>query len=277
LNTRIIIALVTLFSATHINAQLGYLRKGALYVQGNVSDQGIYKNNRQLIFTENGIAVTYTPEQIEEYGFVTGDTYIGRTVQNGQTSANYFLLRLVSGERTLYELKEKRGSRFFIEHHNSLVEIINDISLKDQLSRRLKPCGSNQSIVGLATYGKAPLTRATWLTNNCYTGIFPTLRKGVFAGYEFSSQSLRSDIDHISVQASSSTPSIGVFLDVPLGMSTSWLMNIQAAYQQINFDDLHVDKNSTLEYQYNFSALGFPLLLKYRGSALRWRDRKSVV
>jgi len=42
------------------------MRKGNSYVQGEVSDQGLYKNNRQVAITENTKKVMYTPDQVKE-------------------------------------------------------------------------------------------------------------------------------------------------------------------------------------------------------------------
>jgi len=265
------LGLVMLILSSKGIAQLGYLRRGTSYIQGTVSDQGLFKNNRQLLFAEKEESIAYTPDQVEEYGFIKGDVYIKRAVQDGQQATAYFLLRLVNGERALYELKEKKGSRFFIEHDSSLVEINKETPLKDQLSAQLKPCRSNQQIATLAHYGEASLKRAVLLSNTCYTGLFPRLRLGAFAGYEFSSQSLGSVADHIFLQASASSPIVGIFIDVPLGMSPSWFTNIQLTYQQSNFNKPQTDNNFTIEYQYNFSTIGFPLFLKYRGSSSSWR------
>jgi hypothetical protein len=91
------------------------------------------------------------------------------------------------------------------------------------------------------------------------------------AGYEMSSQGLESIINHISIKAAAASPLVGGFIDLPLGMSTTWVANIQATYQQINFNDFHVDNHVTVEYQYNYSAIGFPLFLKYRGAQAAWR------
>jgi hypothetical protein len=266
-----ILCLVLLTFANKVNAQLGYVRKGNLYIQGDVYDQGPYLNNRQLLFIEKTNPVTYTPSQIEEYGLIEGDVYIKRTVHDGQKTADYFLLRLVHGERTLYALKEKKGFHFFIERDSSLVDLKKGTHLKDQLTLHLKRCGSSQEIAASARYGATSLKRAVLLSNACYTGFFPRLRIGALTGYEFSSQSLGTIADHIFLKASSSSPVVGVFIDVPLGMSPSWFMTVQATYQQNNYNKYQADNNVTVEYQDNFATIGFPLLFKYRGSSSTWR------
>jgi len=215
--------------------------------------------------------VTYTPDQIEEYGLMNGQVYIKRDVQDKHETQGYFLLRLVDGARTLYELKEKKGNRFFIEHDSSLVEIREDASLKDQLSQQLKPCSSNQHMVASARFGPTSLKRVVLLSNRCYTGFFPRLRLGALAGVDFISQSLGTIADHIFLQASATSPIVGIFADVPLGMSRSWSVTVQATYQQSNFSKYQVNDNTTVEYQDNFSTLGFPLLFKCRGSSSTWR------
>jgi len=192
-------------------------------------------------------------------------------VDDGQKTTDYFLLRLVNGDRTLYELKEKKGSRFFIERDTAMTEIGKEVSLKDQLSPQLKRCSPDQEFARWARYGKTSLKRVVLLSNVCYNGFFPRLRIGALAGIEFSSQSLGTIADHIFLQASARSPLVGLFADVPLGISRSWSLLVQATYQQSNFSKYQVNDNTAVEYQDNFSALGFPLLLKYRGTSSSWR------
>lgn len=264
------LCLAALAFSSHACAQFGYMRKGNLYVQGELFDQGLFKNNRTLVFTENVKMVTYTPAQVEEYGWVNGAVYVKRGILNGEQTTDYFLLRLVNGERTLYKLREKRGSRFFIEHDSLLVEIKRE-ALKSQLSQQLKACGSNQEVAASARFKATSLKRAVLLSNRCYAGFFPRLRLGAVAGFEFSSQSLGTIADHIFLTASALSPLVGISADVPLGMSPHWFMSAQATYQQNNFYKYQVDDNALVEYQDNFATLGFPLLIKYRGASSTWR------
>ena len=166
--------LALLMLTNKVKAQWGYLKKGTSYIQGNVADQGIFRNNRLLLFIENEKPVMYAPNQVEEYGLINGDVYVKRAVHDEQKTTDYFLLRLVNGERTLYELKEKKGSRFFLEQDTSLIEIKKKLSLKDQL-RQLKPCSSNQQIAKWAHYGETSLKRTVLLSNKCYDGFIPQI------------------------------------------------------------------------------------------------------
>jgi hypothetical protein len=173
-------------------------------------------------------------------------------------------------------MEEKKSDRFFIEHDSSLVEIKKEVSLKDQLIQRLKPCISNQRIAASARFGPTSLKRAVLLSNRCYPGFFPRLRLGALAGYDFSSQSLGTTSDHIFLLAAASSLMAGVFVDIPLGMSPFWFMTVQATYQQNNFSKYQVDNNVTVEYQDNFSTIGFPLLIKYCGSSTTWRPFVAI-
>jgi hypothetical protein len=247
------------------------MRKGTAYIQGEVSDQGLYKNNRQLVFIEQEKPVTYTPDQVKEYGLTNGDVYVKRSVPDGQKTTDYFLLRLVDGDRMLYVLKEKKGSRFFIERDTLMAEIKKTAPLNDQLTLQLKRCSSNQQFARWARYKRTSLKRVLLLSNACYNGFFPRLRIGALTGLALSSQSLETVVDHIFLEALSTSPLVGIFADVPLGMSRSWSMMVQATYQQSNFSKYQANDNTTVEYQYNFSSLGFPLLFKYRGSSATWR------
>jgi hypothetical protein len=251
------------------------MRKDTLYVQGQLSDQGLFKNNRTLVFIEKNKPVEYGPNQVQEYGFMKGDVYISRKLPGEQNL--YFLLRLVNGERSLYELREKRGSRFFIGHDSSLTEIKKGAPLEPQLSQQLEPCGSKEHISSLASYKKIALKRAVLYSNNCYTGLFPRIRKGVFAGYEFASQSLGSIDSHITLQASGSFPTFGLFLDVPFGMSPSWFLNVQATFQQSSFSgNQQVDASHGYDYQFSFTSISLPMLFKFRGTSRTWRPFVSI-
>ncbi len=269
--TASLLCLVALAFSGPVSAQLGYMRKGNSYVQGEVFDQGPYKNNRQLVITENTKPIIYTPDQVQEYGLIKGDVYIKRMVHDGQKTTPYFLLRLVDGDRRLYELKEKKGTRFFIERDTLMAEIKKELPLTNQLSTQLKPCSPNQQFVRWTRYKRTSLKRVVLLSNACYNGFFPRLRIGALTGLALSSQSLETVVDHIFLEALSTSPLVGIFADMPLGMSRSWSIMVQATYQQSNFGKYQANDNTTVEYQYNFSSLGFPLLFKYKGSSAAWR------
>ena len=275
LNTLLPCLFVFLISSS-VNAQLGYIRTDTLYFQGKLLDQGIFLNNREAKFRmgEKNM-VTYTPGQLLDYGFINGDTYV-KKVLNEASNSEYFLLRLVNGERRLYELREKKGSRFFIEHDSALVEIKIETSLSEQLSRVLKPCGTYQNVSTLARNNKASLTRAVLLSNKCYNGLFPRFRAGALLGYEIGSLSISNIVGPTSIQASGSSPVVGVFIDFPTGMSPYWFVNIEASYQQNSYGGFRVAGTQDQDYQFNFSTVSLPFLFKYRGTSTGWRPFVSL-
>jgi|GEM_PF-3461323 len=267
-NPLVICLLGVVLLPNFINAQSDYMRKDTLYVQGKIFSQRLYKNNRTLVFTEKSQSITYTPEQVQEYGLLNGDSYFTRKVPGDEKL--YFLHRLVDGKRTLYELKEKNGLRFFIEHDSTLTEIKKG-QLNSQLSRELWPCGASQSIASLARFGRVSLRRAVWLSNRCFTGLFPRFRKGIFVGYESGIQSLESPSHDVVFTASNVSPVVGAFIDFPLHLAPSMFITVQATYQQNNYGGFLTDHNLSYDYQYNISTVGFPVLVKYRGSAPHFR------
>jgi hypothetical protein len=272
-----LLCLFVILISSRVNAQLGYIRTDTSYIQGKVLDQGIFLNNRQAKFRtgkKEGM-VTYKPSQLLDYGFIKGDAYVKKTLQDGSKS-EYFLLRLVNGDRKLYELREKNGSRFFIEHDSALVEIQNETSLSVQVSHELKPCGTYQQMSTLAHHTKASLTRAVLLNNKCYNGQFPRLRMGALLGYESSNLAVANIAGHTSIQTFGSSPLVGVFIDFPLGMSPFWFMNVEATYQQNSYGGFQAAGSLNRDYQFNFSTISFPLLFKYRGTSTVWRPFVSL-
>jgi hypothetical protein len=267
-NGATIFLIATVLLVNKVHGQNGYIVKDSVYTQGEVSQQkSLYKNNRELIFTKRGKQATYTPDEIKEYGFLGGETYVTRKVPGGNKATNYFLLRLANGERALYQLREKRKSRFFIEHGKLLIELKRGRLLHDQLSTLLNPCISSSYKAKYTHFSKTSLKRAVLLTNSCFPGFFPRLRMGAFVGVAWSSISLTSIASSVSVTSQTSSPMIGVFVEVPLGISRSLSMDIQTTFQQNNFSGSQTSNSDRLDYQLSSYAIGFPVCIKYRGTS----------
>ncbi len=263
------------FSAS---AQNGYLRTDSTYLQGTIVDQGVYKNNRELVFKDGNKIVTYTPEQVFEYGFMKGDVYVRRSIREGNQSKSYFFLRLVNGDRNLYQLKDDRDAmRFFIEHDSSLVEITS-AAFRDQLATQLKPCGSSQNILKLVRFSRRSLKRAAILNNKCFKGLFPSTRVGGMLGYESNEFSLSNTVivDHLYFQTTTTTPITGVFIDTPAGMIPSLFLNIGITYQQNSYGGSHIIGDQNQDYQFNFSTIGIPILFKYKINSTKFRPFVSI-
>lgn len=258
-----------LFAQPPVFGQHGYVKSDSVFSQGKVFDRGLYNNNRQVQIREGKKVITYLPSQLIEYGINKYNVYVKRAVATAGAGekTDYFLLRLVDGERRLFQLREKGKSRFFIEHDNSLVEIRKDQNLSEQLSRELNACNANGQIIRLARYNRASLSRAVALSNKCYTGFFPRLRKGLVLGYESTSQQLMSTFYHTNLQSTGVSPSIGIFVDFPFLSSNNWFVTLQPTYQENNFGGTTQIGSQTFDYQYNFSTLSFPMLIKYRSKS----------
>lgn len=262
-----LVALIPLVTAAQRKA---YVINDTSYLQVRAYDRATYKNNREVTMKLGGKTITYIPGQILEYGFMKGDVYVTRAVEAAGNASRYFLLRRVNGDRKLYELREEKGSRFFIEHDGSIVEIRKE-DLREQLDRLLGHCGSYQNIASMARHSRLSLSRAVALNNRCFTGLLPRLRFGVLAGYERLTFPLTSNANYVSFKGDGRSRVAGIFIDFPIGLSRHWAVNIGTNYQRSSFTGFQVDSVGEHDYQFGFSAVSIPALVKHRSAALKWR------
>ena len=261
------------FSIPNAFAQKDYVENDSAYIQGTLTDRGIFSNNREIKFVrekETRVKV-FHPGDLDEFGFNNGDIYISKIVEDGDAKTAYFLLEQVNGNAKLFVLQTKKSYRFFTEKNDELIELKNDGSFRITLSQVLNRCPGFENSFSLVKRNKASLSRVFTLYNTCYDGLFPTVRAGFIFGYSATNFATRDPLYHYVAMQGQWSPFFGAFIEAPLGLKPKWFANLQIQYQQNTYSASKQYYNTRSDYQINTSGLSFPILFKYRSTSRKFR------
>ncbi|MEN8156215.1 MAG: hypothetical protein ABFS10_04640 [Bacteroidota bacterium] len=136
----------------------------------------------------NGRIIEYTPEEVQEYGYQDGTVYVAREILlNGKTEW-VFLEKLVSGDVTLFQFRDKGESLFFLNKEDEQLQQIpvsqgeETDAFRDLLSEWTADCQEVHEDLKYVHYNRPSLAKYVSMYNSCDPHPFPRFRYGVNFG-----------------------------------------------------------------------------------------------
>lgn len=235
--------------------------------QGRIESQNRYKNNREVRFARSKTSpiVIYTPDDLIQYAR-KNEVYDSKAVTDANGQKNYFLYRETEGPITLYSLKLRRGSRYFLFKDEVLTELTKK-SFRSLLSNDFSE--SIQRQLPLVSFHAPSMSRFVHLGNQGYSGSLPFVRKGIVFGLANTSPSVADNKSHLS--SPGLAPYYGLSFEFPLGFNPRLYFSFQPGYGK--YDQVfHVhegDINS--DYIVKSSYVILPMLIKRMSTGLKVR------
>jgi hypothetical protein len=281
---RLLYLLIFLIQSFIVNGQRGYYVKDSLVSVGvKLIDGGAIKNAQQCQVEGKKETLTYSPDEVKEYGFVDGSVYISRIIKIDNEEKKVFLERLVEGKINLYYYKDKKGKKFFFEKDNGqLVEVlkkgIDNSNYKNFIKPYTQDCNNVTEALKLVSYTKPSLSKYIDQYNSCLHKPFPFVRYGLIIGYGISKPQNLKISDKIlknAVFKNDNTFNIGVFGDIPIFFSY-FSLHPEMYFQKNGFSSHSIIGNTVNDIIINTTSINIPLLIRYTFPTLKLRPYVNV-
>ncbi|SHF31574.1 Outer membrane protein beta-barrel domain-containing protein [Mariniphaga anaerophila] len=238
-------------------------------------DNGEQKNSMFCQVKKRDSIITYSPYDLQEYGFNKGPVYVSRDIQKAGSSKKVFLECLQRGKTTLYYYKGDNIQTFFIENDNAqLVELpkrnSQNVDYSKQLLNITKDCSNVADACELSRYSKKSLSKLIERYNNCELKPFPHFRYGVIAGYEFSRVIFSNDenlieffsyLDYFDNTRDGSFSS-GIFIDNPI-LASDFSLHVELLFAKHRYSYSHSSENNNFNLVSNNTKINVPVLVRY--------------
>lgn len=263
----ILLVVITIGYIGGAYAQRGFIVKDSSYSEGFLTDQGIFRNNRSIVYLQHpkNPSREFFPNELSEFGFTKGDRYVSREVPENNSVARYFLLYLVDHkDNKLYQLETVDGTRFFTEINGSFIELKRE-TFREQL-RTLFTKADYSGQIASASYKASSLIRLFKLYNSNYEGLSPTFRFGASVGVINQKVNTSSMAGTVSL-SSDPALSIGLVADFPFIAYSNWFINLNLLYHSNAFSKSETDASMTYDHLAKTSSLSLPAMLKYSSAS----------
>jgi len=249
------------------------------YIQTDSSLSGgieLIPNTRQFnsqyikVKVKNG-EITYTPEQLAEYGFDDGTVYQSKEMEIDGERKKVFLERIAVGKITLFRYRDTRNTIYYVTRDSSdLYQLQKDLRVMKELSL---DCEFMMDAIRLASYSGKSLQKLVSHYNVCKNKPFPYSKFGLLAGWRNAivSQGSKenSDLKDVSFPSSSS-PVIGIFGDIPIVMS-EFSLHPELFYSWNDFVSNTHTAQADIDVLISIRTLQMPILVRYTAPAINWR------
>jgi hypothetical protein len=259
--------------------QKGYYKKDTCMFLGVKMISGGNKLNSRLcqIDTEKKI-LTYSPEEISEYGLNDGRVYISRSIAINNKEQKIFLERLNKGNINLYFYKDNNGRKFFIERDGGqLIEIFktgdDNEGYKDILKSYVQDCNNISDALKLVSFNKLSLSKFADQYNSCEYKPFPHIKYGLIIGYSITNITDSKINDEVLKSAAFKNDyafNIGIYLDVPVLVSY-FSFHPEIYYQKNTFTGHYEGSYDIADIVINSNSVTVPVLLRYTHPSTKYR------
>lgn len=278
--------LIVAFSPISSFGQEAYISTKESKISGiNILDGGNSINSRICQVKKGEEIITYTPYEVEEYGFKNGKKYISRVIETADSTQKVFLEFLHEGPTSLYYYAGKNIKTFFIEKDNAmLIAIPKKNTLNEnysfQLTHHLKDCSNVLEAAKLVDYNKKSFSKLIEAYNKCEYTTIPRLRYGFLIGLEalkIVPVLLETGIEFTDIferyfdYKYEGSITFGLFLNKPINAGNySFQTELLYAKYEYSYEQTFTNKNH-VKLDADFSSLTVPLLFRYTHPAQRFR------
>ncbi len=265
--------LMLLFALPYVGfCQKGYFFKDSVASMGvqMVTDNEI--TNAMYCQVQRGTqVVVYRPQDIQEYGFNDGRSYISRRVIINGIEKLVFLERLSKGSVSLFYYRDETCRKYFIEKNNDGLVELQKATFRDVVRTYMNECAEVDDALKLVSFNRKSLSVLGNQYSACKPKWFPHLQFGLFVGYAITtpsggdirvqpmSQAIPIDLKDVDFK-SSNTSLVGVALNIPIYRS-NFSVRPEVTYQKNNFENSG-DK-SNYDIQFSATKINISLMPQY--------------
>lgn len=223
-------------------------------------------------FMKKGEEVTYTVEEVQEYGLADGTVYESKQVFINGAESRVFLQRLEKGKISLFKYGEKEGGIYFIQKDSSdLIEFQREMKAFIELSQ---DCEYIYRPTKIASFRQNSLRALVAFYNACEKRPFPYPKIGIQTGLSQHNLKLSTDFfrlfpDGISFDQSSSML-LGMYADLPIKRS-SFSIHAGLYFSKNGYSASLSEGQSDVDIVINVSSIQVPFLFRYTFPKLDWR------
>lgn len=216
----------------------------------------------------SGAIVTFTPDDITEFGLKDGTVYFSREIMIDEMPRKVFLQQLIKGETSLYFYRNKWKSFYFAERDTHNLVVLPKGQLKEHLQTFTSDCNNLGHAARLATYNRGSLKRFFKEYNSCTTPKnFPFLKYGVYFTAGLTQPVFSSGEQYSIFKDMELTPQMkingGIFAEIPFYNFENLSIYLGAGYDRNNYSSINKSYDTQRLVDINYSAIKIPLLLRY--------------
>lgn len=271
INLRVCFVIIILFglSLTICGQDDYYIKGDTSWIGVQLISGGEDLNSRFCQVKFGSRIITYTPDEVSEYGFKAGRTYISKSIKSGNIVHKVFLERMTSGKASLYYYRGNGIKTFFIEKEGTLfVELPLHDTLKTLFKTNLatitEDCPNVVEATKHVSYNRGSLTKLISRYNNCVFRPFPHFRYGLTAGYNLSSfvpVSVNTIMSSVNFRYDGSITA-GLFIDNPVFLS-DFSIHFEVKYSRQFYSYNWSFEGKDTDYLAKLSTFEFPILFRY--------------
>ncbi|HKJ42142.1 MAG TPA: porin family protein [Sunxiuqinia sp.] len=235
----------------------------------NLIDGGDVANAKFCRVKDGDSIFTFTPYEVDEYGFNKGPVYIAKDIQVAGSRKRVFLERLYQGETTLYYYQSENLKTFFVEKDSTLFTEVpkqnkDGLSYSEKLLTLTNDCPNVSEACKLVRYSKNSLSKLIARYNKCELKPFPHFKYGLLVGYEFTKLVPVPDnksINYFDYDFDGGY-TLGIFIDNPILVS-NFSFHAEMTFSQHGFSYHYQHDNSDMDLVANIASFKIPLLIRY--------------
>ena len=252
-----------------------YIMTDSLLSVGVKLKAGTAKENAQFIrMKKEDSEISYSPEDLTEYGFKNGTVYLSKNISLSGQSNKVFLERLEHGKITLYYFIAKGIKTYFLEKDSAVFIEISKDDFRKHLLKYTSDYEWKGEQVRLVKYNRKSLSQLVSMYNNGNNRPLPYPRFGVILGYSRTSLNIPTGMSNEHLEEVSFVPGasalIGVFADLAIAKSY-FSLNTGVNITKNGFSVNSASPQSDVDVVINTTSLNVPVLLRYTLPTLGWR------
>lgn len=273
----------TLSNLNSLTAQTEYIKTdSSLMTNVRVIVRTPSFNSRYIDVISKNDTITYTPDDILEYGSRYGNIYVSREINISGEIKKVFLQQLVKGSATLFYYREKGFGTYFIEKKSVASTKFVEVTDKDRkkiLASILDDCEWIEGPMKIVKYTKRSLTKFVTHYNECRERPFSFIKFGVSVGYGLTDMrvnskfglALRSTPISFATEEIRATPLLadgapmfGAFTEIPLSLiDFSLTTGVYFSKNEYEFltDPSRVGRVDKISIK--ISSFDIPIMLRY--------------
>jgi len=268
-----IIILLILFVSTYTTAQkYSYYLSDSLTSSGcKLVDSGDHLNSQFCTEEVGTELIQRTAEQVSEYGFEDGRTFISKTINLNGVPKKVFLEKIVEDSMTLYYYGHKKYKVFFIQKDSTdFIEIpkknIDKVAFESTLTLLTSDCKVLENAIKMVSYNRTSLKNLLEQYSKCELKPFPHLRYGVMLGGGMTKLIPQKNIieSYIFDFKHQYNPTVlpGLFIDYPI-LYSNFSLHADFCLSKNGYSSTWNQNEDIYDLVINATSLNLPVLIRY--------------
>jgi hypothetical protein len=223
-------------------------------------------------FMRKGKEITYTVEEVLEYGLKDGTVYESKQIPLDGEAKRAFLQQLEKGKISLFRYEDRESVIFFLQKDSSdLLEFQRDKKSFVELSQ---DCEYISVPTKIASFHQNSLKNLVAFYNACEKKPFPYPKVGIQTGLSQGNLQLSTDFFNLFPEGISFDQSfsmlIGIYADLPIKRS-SFSFHTGFYFSKNGYSASLSEGQSDVDIVINVSSIQIPVLFRYTVPKMDWR------